>query len=80
LGGSSRKNGFTDRDRPFRGLIAQSSYEHHQLRRHSNGPLAQTDDEPFTDFLAERRVMDVADPNVALVRAIDHDISDLLVR
>ena len=46
--------------------------------RHSSGPLAQTDGKPFTDFLAERRVMDVADLNVTLVRGIDHEISDLL--
>ena len=49
--------------------------------RHSNGPLAQTDDKPFTDFLAERRVMDVADLNVNLVRGINMmKYPDLLVR
>jgi len=36
--------------------------------RHSNGPLAQADDKPFTDFLAERCVMDVTDLNVSLLR------------
>jgi hypothetical protein len=40
--------------------------------RHSNGPLAQADDKPFADFLAERCVMDVTDLNVSLVRGMDH--------
>jgi hypothetical protein len=62
----------------LRGLIAQLSHQHHQIWRHSNGLLAQTDDKPFTDFLAERRVMDAADLNVTLVRGINHEISDLL--
>ena len=62
----------------FGGLIAQLSHEHHQMWRHSNGALAQTDDKPFTDFLAERRIMDVADLNVTLVRGIGHEVSDLL--
>ena len=52
------------------------SQEHQQTWRYSNGVLAQTDDEPFTDFPAKRRVMDVADLNVTLVRGIGHKISD----
>ena len=53
------------------------SHEHQQTWRYFNGVLAQTDDEPFTDFPAKRRVMDVADLNVTLARGIDHKMSDL---
>jgi hypothetical protein len=53
------------------------SHEHQQTWRYFNGILAQTDDESFTDFPAKRRVMDVADLNVTLVRGIDHKMSDL---
>jgi hypothetical protein len=64
----------------FRVLIAQSFHQHHQMRRHSNGYLAHADAKPFTDFLAERQVMDVADLDVASMREISHETSIRLAR
>lgn len=64
----------------FRGLIAQSTHERHQMWGHRNGLVAQTDDQSLTDFSAERRDMDVVDLIVFLVRRVDHEISDLLLR
>jgi hypothetical protein len=61
----------------FGGLIVQMSHEHQQTWWYFNGGLAQTDGESFADFPAQRRVMDVADLNVTLVRGIDHKMSDL---
>jgi len=78
LGGWTHKNSFQRIWIDGFRLIAQLSHERHQMWRHSSGPLAQTDGKPFADFLAERRVMHVADLNVTLVRGIDHEISDLL--
>lgn len=50
------------------------------MRRHSNRFQIQTDAKPFTDFLAERHVMNAADLNVTLFREIGHEKSDGLVR
>lgn len=78
---ASRRLSGLPREKNFRwiwidGFIAQLSHEGHQMRRHPNGLLAQTNDKSFTDFPAERRVVDVADLNVTLV---DHEISNLLI-
>jgi hypothetical protein len=45
------------------------------MRRHLNGHLAHADAKPFTDFLAERQVMDMADLDVASMREISHETS-----
>jgi hypothetical protein len=41
---------------------------------------AQTDVEPFTDFLAEGHIMGVADSDVALLRGIGHEKSNRLMK
>jgi len=43
------------------------------MRRHSNGHLTHPNAKPFTDFIAERQVMDMADLNVSLMRGIGHE-------
>jgi hypothetical protein len=50
------------------------------MRRHLNGHLAHADAKPFTDFLAERQVMDMADLDVASMREISHETSITLAR
>jgi hypothetical protein len=76
----TRKKSSTDRIDGFRGLIAQTAHEQHQMQRHCGGLLAQSDDKPFADFCAERRVVNVVDLNASLVHGKDHEISDLRVR
>jgi hypothetical protein len=57
-----------------RGLVAQSIHQHRQARRHFNGFAVEIGAKPFCDFLAERHAMDAADPTVALVRGVGHEI------
>jgi hypothetical protein len=45
------------------------------MRRHLNGPVVQAGAKPFTNFLAERPVMEAADLST-FVRAIGHEISN----
>jgi hypothetical protein len=45
------------------------------MRRHFHGHPAHADAQPFTDFSAERQVVDVADLNVASMRGITHKTS-----
>jgi hypothetical protein len=43
------------------------------MRRHFNVFLIQAGAKPFTNFLAERRVMDAANLTVTFVRRISHE-------
>jgi hypothetical protein len=46
------------------------------MRRHPNGLLVQTAAKPFTNFLAERLVMEAADVGITFMRAMGHEISN----
>ena len=53
----------------FRTIVAQSRHEFKQhAATESTGLLVQAGPKPFTDFLADRRVMDAADPNATFVQ------------
>jgi len=43
------------------------------MRRHSNWHKTHPNAESFSDFIAERQVMNVADLNVTLMRGISHE-------
>src|ERR1700761_4847451 len=60
------------------GLIAQSSDEHRQMRRHLSRLQVQENAKPFADFLAERRAMDASDLAVTFGCGISHEASSLL--
>lgn len=55
-------------------------HEHYQMRRHSRGLRFHSDGKPFTDFLADRNVMEAADLNITLLRGIIHGKPNRSVR
>jgi hypothetical protein len=52
-------------------------HEFDQRGRQSNGPLIEKGPKPVTNFLADRREVDAADPNAAFVQRMGHEISNL---
>ena len=72
----TRRSGGQRRER----LIAQSSHEHHQMPRHPSGLRFHTNGQLFTDFLADRHVMEAADLDVALLCGMRHEVSNTSAR
>jgi len=50
------------------------------MRRHTSGFRFHTDGKPFTDFRADRDVMEAADLDVALLCGMSHEVSNTSAR
>ena len=50
------------------------------MRRHPGGLRFHTDGKPFTDFLADRHVMEAADLDVAMLCGMRHEVSNTSAR